>query len=243
MDISTKNIDDLIGVLESFIRDLKINQFTGDNNIGLIPIRRKFFSRSQKMLDQLCDLGGIITGSFALKHYTIFDQPLLDRKINDFDVIISRDSFLKFCKEKNFKRSTYDKDRLVMNINTGLYIGSYGYTSKTPSYLFGKTFDIIVKDDTSQFNQVGKYRIATIENILSEKLKLFKYDLQYCRLYVFSRSISSKHLDDIIESMVKIFSSQDPLSIYKLMFKLDIVNIENLNHLIKVIKNYKNDKV
>lgn len=242
MDISAKNIDDVINVSESFIRDLKINQFTGDINIGVTPIRKKFFSRSQKMLDQLSDLGAIITGSFALKHYNILNQPLLERKTNDFDVIISRESFLKFCKDKKFKRSTYDKDRLVMNINTGLYIGSYGYTSKSPSYLFGKTFDIIVKDELPQFNQSGRYKIATIENILSEKLKLFKDDIRY-GLSTY-RSISSKHLDDIIESMIKILSSQDHLSTYKLMFKLDIVSVETLSYLIKILKKIeKNGKI
>ena len=121
-------------------------------------------------------------------------RPLLNRKPQDWDIMLNRDNFLKFCGLNNLNKFYYDKERITIHLERGIWVGNYGYTSSEPLYIFKHDIDLIAKDKMPEFFQVGKYKIATLESILNEKL-LFIEQENY---------IDEKHIEDCNSIISKI---------------------------------------
>lgn len=241
----------------SFLRDLKLKSVLENSLVKTSVPKRGILSylyKSYQKIDELTELGGVITGSRALKFYNINNIPLLDRKVDDWDIMMNRDSLFKFCANNHLNNIKYDKDRVSISLTSGLYVGSYGYISKRPHYLFSHDLDIIAKDDIPTFIECGKYRITTLEYILSEKIKIIQNDINN---YYFGSGTSrsgnkyagnkydSKHIRDCIEIMVKIKTFDDPVSGFLFVADTDLSS-KNLSHILKILKlqkTTKNDKI
>ena len=201
--MKVEKIDIFINELTSTLRDIKLSSIDDSNTFKLAPPKRRFpfLYRGYKKLNELIDIGGIITGSRALKFYHINGIPLITRKCNDWDIMLDNDSFYKFCALHNLKKLYYEEKSIIsVNLATGIYTGKRTYSDED-TYLFRNDFDIISKKDLPNFNQCGKYRIASLESIIDYKLRLIKDDF---RRYSLSSNYESKHLDDCLEIMVKL---------------------------------------
>ncbi len=195
-------VEEFLSETKVFLRDFKIKEICEHSSNEFKVLRPKkglfnFIYKGWRTIDELSNLGGIITGSQALKLYTFNGQPLLQRKAEDWDIILNRDNFLKFCGLNNLNKFYYDKNRISINIQKGIWIGDYGYTISEPKYIFKHDIDLITKDKMPEYFQVGKYKIATIESILNEKLNYINDSLK-------ANIICSKHIEDCNSIVSKI---------------------------------------
>jgi hypothetical protein len=169
-------IKDVISESRIHLRDLKIRGILEDKNkLKVVPPKRGIFSflyRGWKTIDEVSKLGGIISGSTALSLYRIGGSPIINRKPNDWDILMSRNSLLKFCGLNNLSDFYYDKDRISIELKRGIYIGNYGYWPDIRhEYIFKHDIDLIGTDELPDYIQVGKYKIATLESILEDKIR------------------------------------------------------------------------
>jgi len=197
--MNKKQKEEFISETRIFLRDFKMKEVLENhsNEFQIDRPKRGLFSflyKGWKTIDQLSDLGGIITGSTALSLYKFNNRPLLNRKPQDWDIMLNRDNFLKFCGLNNLNKFYYDKDRITIHLERGIWVGNYGYTTSEPHYIFKHDIDLIAKDKMPEFFQVGKYKIATLESILNEKL-LFIEQENY---------IDEKHIEDCNSIISKI---------------------------------------
>lgn len=195
--------ENAIADIRTFMRDFKIKEImeiTG-NKFEIITPKRSVFSflwKGNRTINQLSDFGGIVTGSRALSMYHINGQPILNRKPQDWDFLIDKKNFMKFCGINNLKNIKYENNRVRINLTSGLYIFNAGYHSDNPVYLFRHDFDIVAKENMPIYTQIGKYKVATIESIIEEKLKIVEEHLKNYN------NTSSKHIDDCIQIMTKL---------------------------------------
>lgn len=194
-----KEVKLFISEIRTFLRDFKIQevmQETG-NQFQILEPKKSFWSflwRGNKTKEQLNSLGGIVTGSRALSMYRFNGEPIITRKSRDWDYLLDKRSFMKFCGLNNLTDLKYEHDRITLNLTTGYYIFDAGYGSHDPRYLFRHDFDIIAKEQMPLHIQVGEYRVATLESIIEEKLKIIEND----------KWEAGKHLSDCIQIMSKL---------------------------------------
>jgi hypothetical protein len=70
--------------------------------------------------------------------------------------------------------------------------------SRDPKFLFKHDIDLIAKDKLPEYFQVGKYKIATLESILHEKLNYIEDSIKL------NKNISIKHIEDCNSIISKI---------------------------------------
>jgi hypothetical protein len=193
-----EEVDLFLSEVRTFMRDFKIKEVmeqTG-NNIKIVEPKKSLFSflwKGNKTKDQLNELGGILTGSRALSLYRFNGEPIISRKPQDWDYLLDKRSFMKFCGLNNLTNLKYEHDRITLNLVTGIYTYNAGYGTYDPRYLFRYDFDIIAKEQMPIYFQVGSYKVSTLESIIEEKIKMIEREGR-----------SGKHLTDLIQIMSKI---------------------------------------
>jgi len=162
-------IKEIISESRIFLRDLKIRDILENRNqFKITQPKRGLFSflyRGWKTIDEVSKLGGIISGSRALSLYRINGSPIINRKPNDWDILLSRDSFLKFCGLNNLSDFYYNKDTISIQLKSGIYVGR-DYWDEKRNYIFKHDIDLIAVDELPEYIQIGKYKVATLESIL-----------------------------------------------------------------------------
>ena len=162
-----------------YIRDIKLNLLMSDYKITINPTRRMgrfaFLRPGYKLIKDLTEMGAVLTGSRALKCYSINDKPLFDRKPDDWDFIVTEKMAMKICDEHGI--TTYDKKpgKFIIPIGKNLILlrGSYGNTRIIPTNI-----QLIVKDELPSYKERDSIKIADFSYIIDEKYKLLsKYDV------------------------------------------------------------------
>lgn len=180
------------------------------------PPKRKLFNGCKK-IDQLLEYGAVITGSRALQFYSIRGLPLISRKPEDCDVVMERESMIKFCNDNKIKFNQ-NNNILSANFSTGIYIGRYGYHTTEKKYLLSTNFDIISKDSLPEYRECGNYKICNIQYIIDEKIKLIK-SLETQSTWSNVEKLQTKHKRDVLEILIKIIGYKDPLLSYDIAVK------------------------
>lgn len=185
-----------IGEAKKFMRDILISDILNgkisiDNPSKLLNIslfRNKSIKKSEKLLKS----GAILTGSKALSLYKYNGVPLLSRKSNDWDFIMDKPSFYKYCRENKYRNIKFGDKILSLNVTTGIPLGRSTYSDYVYR-LFRSSIDIIATEDDVDFKIVNGYKIASLKYILNQKLEL----IEKC----YNTNISSKHYNDILSIM------------------------------------------
>ena len=157
-----------------YIRDIKLNLLMSDHKITINPTRRMsrfaFLRPGYKLIKNLTEMGAVLTGSRALKCYSINDKPLFDRKPDDWDFIVTEKMAMKICDENGITSYVKKRGKFIIPINKNLILlrGNYGDTRIIPTNI-----QLIVKDELPSYKEVDSIKIANLSYIIDEKYKLF----------------------------------------------------------------------
>jgi hypothetical protein len=200
-------VNTFINEFISILRDLKLNSCFGEDILKIKSPKTSLWNKilyrkMWKKINEFNKIGGILTGSRALKYYNLNGVPLLNRKCDDWDIILSKSTLFKFCNKYKISNLLYENNRIMINFSTGIYTGSGNY-SDSPTYIFKHDFDILSNQDESNIGYIecGGYKITPLEYILHEKIKIIKNEVSH---RIPNSDYTSKHLSDCIEIMVKI---------------------------------------
>lgn len=116
-----------VSEIRTFIRDFKIKELMEDtgNRIEIVTPKKRlleFLWPGTKYIKQLNGLDGIITGSRALSLYRINGESIIKRKPKDWDYLLDKRNFMKFCGLNNLTDLKYEHVRC--------------YSQRTTTYLY-----------------------------------------------------------------------------------------------------------
>ena len=192
----SKEIEFKYNVIKSSLRDIKTSIILGNYDIKIDPFTDRggglFRRKKGKMIQSLIDLGAVLTGSTALGLYKVNGMYLTSRVSNDFDFVVTKDDFIKFCGIWDLHNVKSGSDNVVtININTGKYRGtdSYGYDN---GYWFGCNFDVIGTDDEIHWTENYDVKVMNLDSIIG-----YKYNLMSDFLHSTGFEKGNKHLDDL----------------------------------------------
>jgi hypothetical protein len=191
--------------IKSYIRDIKMsllmsNGYKITHDISKQSDGLQFLRRNNKLIKYTKSLGGVLTGSRALKCYKINNIPILERQTKDWDFIITREMAFKICNKFNIEYNLVDT---VLSIKSSFITWDSGYSGTTR--IMPQDVQLIIRDELPEFTQIGKTKLAELSYILNQKVGIIEeYNKSiYSRLRNSESDSIEKHKNDLVDVVIK----------------------------------------
>jgi hypothetical protein len=191
--------------IKAYIRDINLDIIMDKNNDVDIDISRRYHNRfrlfypSQKLIDCVFKNGGVLTGSRALRCYTISGKPILERRGADWDFVVTLDQAFKICDEMNINQ--------IPSIGSTISIANqrtWRHPADSDSYRVGPVdVQLIVSDELPDFKQIGSVRIADFGYTISNKINLLNDLNSKVKSDKDLRKEYNKHIEDLKQIIIK----------------------------------------
>lgn len=191
------------------MRDINLEILTNCPDVKIDISKRynnkfRFFYPSRKLINYVAKIGGVLTGSRALRCYTIDGKSILDRKVNDWDFIITLDMAFKICDDMKLD--------VIPSINETISIKNqrmWRHPDYSEAYRVGIVdVQLIVKEELPEYHEIDKVRISNFGYSLSQKISLtselqnkISNRMNTCRSEIDDQYY--KHLADLREMIIK----------------------------------------
>jgi hypothetical protein len=188
--------------IKSHIRDIKMNILLSKDYKISQDIKKQsdglqFLRRNNKLIRYTKSLGGVLTGSRALKCYKINDVPVLERQTKDWDFIITRDMAFKICNKFNIKYNLVDT---VLTINSSFITWSSAYSATIR--IMPQDVQLIIQDELPEYTQIDKTKLADLSYILNQKIEIIEDCINNNNNYRHHDTLD-KHEQDLLEFIIK----------------------------------------
>jgi len=195
--------------IKSYIRDVNLELLTQDLQLTITPKRRynnlfHFRMPNGKLVDFVTQLGGVLTGSKALRCYNHEGIYLLDRKSCDWDFIITVDMAFKIFEK--FKINTIPKCGEVASIQNQRF---WRHPDYEDAYRVGPVdVHLFIRDELPAYNEISNIRFSTVTQIVNSKVKTVEDLYDYRDSTNTSNYINEnihKHLTDLRQTIIKFY--------------------------------------
>ena len=200
--------------IKAHIRDINLDMITGTHQIKLDVSKRyntrfRFRMPNKELINYVIKMGGVLTGSRAMKCYSVNNKPMLDRKSFDWDFIITTEMAFKICDKFDISELYSVGDTITIKRHRW-----YVHPAYSESYRIGPVdVHLIINDKLPEFIEQKGIRVASFNYAINEKIKLINSLLtnppimsntgySYISRNV-SKEESDKHLDDLTQLIIK----------------------------------------
>ena len=181
--------------IKTHIRDILIQMI--DTKLEINPKKRfnrkfRMFLPNRKLIKTIIDEGGVLAGSRALRCYTINGKSFIDRKLSDWDFVVTKDQAIRIFAKSGIKWNLVDN---VVSVKRQRVWVDSAYSG---TYQIGPVnVQIIIKDELPPYEIKDKIRFSSISSIISEKMKLAD-----CKCYAINSCEHQKHRDDLTQFII-----------------------------------------
>ena len=128
----------------------------------------RIFYPSRKLIKYVTNIGGVLTGSRAIRCYTISGKPILERRVNDWDFIVTLDMAFKICADMGIEE--------IPQVGGVISIKNqrrWAHPSYQDAYRVGPVdVQLIVKEELPDYTEIDGVRIANFGYSISQKIGL-----------------------------------------------------------------------
>jgi hypothetical protein len=191
--------------IKAYMRDINLEILTNCPDVK-IDISKRYYNKfrifypSRKLIKYVTEIGGVLTGSRAIRCYTISGKPILERRVNDWDFIVNLDMAFKICADMCIEE--IPKVGGVISIKNQR---RWAHPSYQDAYRVGPVdVQLIVKEELPDYVEIDGVRIANFGYSVSQKIGLTT-DL-HSKLTSSGGSIDEqyhKHISDLKEMIIK----------------------------------------
>jgi hypothetical protein len=191
--------------IKAYMRDINLDILMNCQDVKIDVSKRynnkfRLFYPSRKLIKYVTEIGGVLTGSRAIRCFTIEGKPILERRVNDWDFIVTLDMAFKICADMGIEEIP-QIDGVISIKNQRRYV----HPSYSDSYRVGPVdVQLIVKEELPDHTEIGGVRIANFGYSVSQKIGLTT-DL-HSKLTGRNGSIDEqyhKHISDMKEMIIK----------------------------------------
>lgn len=191
--------------IKAYMRDINLDILMNCPNVK-IDISKRYYNKfrlfypSRKLIKYVTNIGGVLTGSRAIRCYTIEGKPILERKVNDWDFIVTLDMAFKICADMGIEE--------IPQIGGVISIKNqrrWAHPSYEDSYRVGPVdVQLIVSESLPEYTEIDGVRISNFGYSVSQKIGMTT-ELE-SRLNGRTGEIQeqySKHISDMKEMIIK----------------------------------------
>ncbi len=192
------------------MRDINLEILTNCPDVK-IDISKRYYNRfrlfypSRKLIKYVTNIGGVLTGSRAIRCYTIQDKPILERRVNDWDFIVTLDMAFKICDDMGI-----DEIPQIGGVISIKNQRRYVHPAYSDSYRIGPVdVQLIVKEELPDYTEIEGVRIANFGYSVSQKIGILnnlQNDISNQRPSIYINSSQKeydKHIADLKEVIIK----------------------------------------
>lgn len=196
--------------IKAYMRDINLEILTNYPDVK-IDISKRYYNRfrlfypSRKLIKYVTNIGAVLTGSRAIRCYTISGKPILERKVSDWDFIVTLDMAFKICADMGIEQIPQ-----VGGVITIKNQRRYVHPSYSDSYRVGPVdVQLIVKEELPDYTEIDGIRIANFGYSVSQKIGMLsdlQRDINNTRPSIFinnSQKEYDKHIKDLKEMIIK----------------------------------------
>ena len=196
--------------IKAYMRDINLEILTNCPDVK-IDISKRYYNRfrlfypSRKLIKYVTNIGGVLTGSRAIRCFTISGKPILERKVSDWDFIVTLDMAFKICADMGIEEIP-QVGGVISIKNQRRYV----HPAYSDSYRIGPVdVQLIVKEELPDYTEINGVRIANFGYSISQKIGLvsdLQNDLNNSRPSIFinnSQKEYDKHIKDLKEIIIK----------------------------------------
>lgn len=160
--------------IKSHVRDLTLDLLSEKYNLDVNPKLRfnskfRLFMPSRNLIKYVSNIGGVLTGSRALRCFLSNENLIFDRKTKDWDFIVTTEMAFKISNQFNIKYDLVDKVISVKNQR------AWRHPAYSDSYRIGPVdVQLIIKDELPDFIKTPEIRISKLNYIINEKNKIIE---------------------------------------------------------------------
>lgn len=191
--------------IKAYMRDINLDILMNCPDVK-IDISKRYYNKfrlfypSRRLIKYVTEIGGVLTGSRAIRCYTIEGKPILERKVNDWDFIVTLDMAFKICADMEIEE--IPKIGGVISIKNQR---RWAHPSYEDSYRVGPVdVQLIVKEELPDYTEIDGVRISNFGYSVSQKIGLTSE--LHSKLKSKSDEIQeqySKHISDMKEMIIK----------------------------------------
>ena len=194
-----------INELKAYLRDINLEILMESPDVKIDISKRyynkfRFFYPSRKLIKNTTNIGGVLVGSRAIRCFTINGKPILERRVNDWDFVVTLDMAFKICDDMGIEE--IPKIGGVISVKNQR---RWAHPAYSDSYRVGPVdVQLIVTEELPDYTEVDGVRIANFGYSISQKIglttNLYNEMLngnQDLRLHY------DKHIDDLKEIIIK----------------------------------------
>ena len=191
--------------IKAYMRDINLDILMNCPNVK-IDISKRYYNKfrlfypSRKLIKYVTNIGGVLTGSRAIRCYTIEGKPILERRVNDWDFIVTLDMAFKICADMGIEE--------IPQIGGVISIKNqrrWAHPSYEDSYRVGPVdVQLIVSESLPEYTEIDGVRISNFGYSVSQKIGMTT-ELE-SRLNGRTGEIQeqySKHISDMKEMIIK----------------------------------------
>jgi hypothetical protein len=199
--------------LKAYLRDINLEILMESPDVKIDISKRyynkfRFFYPSRKLIKYTTNIGGVLVGSRAIRCFTINGKPILERRVNDWDFIVTLDMAFKICDDMGIEEIPKIGGVISVKNQRG-----WAHPTYSDSYRVGPVdVQLIVTEELPDYTEIDGVRIANFGYSVSQKIGLTS-ELQ-SKLTGHNRTQSSsrydsideqyhKHIDDLKEIIIK----------------------------------------
>jgi hypothetical protein len=188
--------------IKAYIRDINLDILMNSPDVKIDISKRynnkfRLFYPSRKLIKYTTDIGGVLVGSRAIRCFTIDGKPILDRKVDDWDFIVTLDMAFKICDDMEI-REIPQIDGVISIKNQR----RWAHPDYQDTYRVGPVdVQLIVKEELPDYTEIDGVRIANFGYSISQKIGMTT-DLQ-SKLTGHNRTQASSRYDSIDEQYHK----------------------------------------
>jgi len=196
--------------IKAYMRDINLEILTNCPDVK-IDISKRYYNRfqlfypSRKLINYVTNIGGVLTGSRAIRCFTISGKPILERKVSDWDFIVTLDMAFKICDDMGIEEIP-QVGGVISIKNQRRYV----HPAYSDSYRIGPVdVQLIVKEELPDYTEINGVRIANFGYSVSQKIGMvsdLQKDLKSSRLSLFNNNSQKeydKHIKDLKEMIIK----------------------------------------
>ena len=179
--------------IKGWVRDLNMSLVMGEYDIRVDKSKRKdkiqWMKPNYKLIKYVTKVGGVLSGSRAIKCYSVNGKQILDRKTNDWDFIITTDMAFKIC---NHFGMVYDLSNFI-SIEKQRWTYDFSYGGGNETRVHPVDVHLIVKDELPDYTEIKGVRIANLSYCLNSKVEMMDVD----------KKQKFKHKEDLLQIITK----------------------------------------
>ena len=159
-----------ITTIKSHVRDINLGLLTKDYKVKYDISQRygvfQRFKKNWKLIKYVTEIGGVLTGSRALRCFTIDGNQLFRRKADDFDFLITEEMMYKISQKFGIYWNLTDK---IISVKKQVWTFYDSYGDGETRY-GSVEVHLIIKDNLTDFIEEDGIRLASFSSVLAEKL-------------------------------------------------------------------------